>query len=218
MAGNRGAVAGLTIVRAVVWLVYALASAAIIVLAFAFVLLMLDANPNNTFAVWITQWGSTFAGPFVGLIRPTPLSNGGVVAWSLLVAIAAYAVVAWIVGALLGTVSGSLSRARHGRSEAVGVRSIPSGDIGPAVPAAPAQSSAPVQASPVSVTVDQGAPASATAPEPAPAAAPSAGPGGIVHDGPGAGDPTTTTEPAMSAAGIEPDSNRIAGSPGDPAE
>lgn len=205
MAGNRGAVAGLSIVRAIVWLVYALASVAIIVLAFAFVLLMFDANPNNSFAVWITQWGSAFAGPFVGLIRPTPLTNGGVVAWSLLVAIAAYAVVAWLVGLLLGTVSGSLSRARRGRSG--GGRTIPSGDV------APAQADAPVQPSPVSVTVNQAAPTSAgaVAQPPTPAAS-SAGPGDTPHDAAGSPPHVAPTE-APAFQETAPDPERTAGSP-----
>ena len=184
MAESSAGVAGLKIIKFFVWLVYALATAAIIVLSFGFVLLLFDANPANDFAAFIMRWGSTFAKPFIGLIEPTPLGNGGAVAWSLLFAIAVYAILAWLVGMALDSISRSIYRNR---------------------------STAPVQPQPVAQVVQPVAqvvqPVAPVAPTPvAPEAVPEAPP---VPEAPAsAPEPTAaeaTPEPSAEPADIAPE-------------
>jgi hypothetical protein len=110
MSDGQGAVTGLKILKAVVWIVYMLASAACIIIAFAFFLLMFNANTSAGFTQFIYTWGMKFSGPFVGIIQPTELESGGIIAWSALVAIAAYAVLAAIVGSILDSISRRLYR------------------------------------------------------------------------------------------------------------
>jgi predicted secreted protein len=150
MTNGSTKVTGLKVVKFFVWLVYGLASAAIIVLAFAFFLLMFDANSGNAFAEFIAKWGEIFAKPFAGLITPSPLASGGVIAWSLLVAIAAYAILAWLVGMILDTVSSRIYRDTHGR--VVGEQTVTrthqeaGGDVVQTTTAAPIVSAPPVEA------------------------------------------------------------------------
>jgi len=105
VSNGSGSVAGLRVLKALVWIVYALATAAIIVMAFAFFLRIFDASTAAPFTRFIYDWAATFAAPFAGMIEPTQLSNGGSVSWSALFAIAAYAVVAAIVGSILTSIS-----------------------------------------------------------------------------------------------------------------
>jgi uncharacterized protein YggT (Ycf19 family) len=146
MSDGSAGVAGLKVLKALVWVVYAIATVAVIVLAFAFFLLLFDASPQAGFAEFIYTWSLKFVGPFKGMIEPTALGNGGVIAWSTLFAIAAYSVLAWIIGSILGSISARIYR-----------KSRPAAPMQPAV-AAP--TAAPVAA----------APAPAAAPEPAPEA------------------------------------------------
>jgi hypothetical protein len=113
MSANKVEVEGLKFMKVLVWIVYALASAAAIILAFAFFLLLLDASTKSSFVEFIYSWGKLFAQPFVGMLESTKLANGGVISWSALFAIAAYSVVAWIVGGALNAISRSIYHARH---------------------------------------------------------------------------------------------------------
>ena len=94
----------LTVINAVVWFVYALTTAAVIFLAFMFALQMFGANPNQQFAQFIYRWGAMFIRPFRGLIPPTLLGGTSFVNWNALVAIAAYAVIGWLIGFVLSWV------------------------------------------------------------------------------------------------------------------
>ena len=51
--------------------------------------------------------------PFKGMITPTPTGGGGVLAWSILIAIAAYAVLAWVLGMILGAISRAIYKTRR---------------------------------------------------------------------------------------------------------
>lgn len=113
MADSAAAVTGLKIFKALVWVVYAIATAAIIIIAFAFFLLMFNASTEAGFAEFIYNTGIRFADPFMGMIEPTELSGGGVISWSALIAIAAYAVLAWLVGSVLNAVSRRIYRDTH---------------------------------------------------------------------------------------------------------
>jgi hypothetical protein len=87
--------------KALSWLVYAVFVFAAIVLGFAFFLLAFEANPDVPFAAFIFENAARFMGPFAGLIAPTELESGGVIAWSMLFAIVVYCVAMWAVGAFV---------------------------------------------------------------------------------------------------------------------
>ena len=65
-----------------------------VVLAFRIVLKMLAANPNSEFVNFIYSISNPFALPFAGIFRVTA-SQGYVLEWSTLVAMAVYAVIAY---------------------------------------------------------------------------------------------------------------------------
>jgi len=111
---NSTEVAGLRIFKALVWIVYAIATVASIILAFAFFLLLFDASTKAPFVTFIYDWSARFAYPFTGMIAATKLGAGHVLSWSLIFAIAAYMVIAWLVGMVLGSISTSIYRRSRG--------------------------------------------------------------------------------------------------------
>jgi uncharacterized protein YggT (Ycf19 family) len=88
------------VLRLFVWVLYALAVVAIVALAFGFVLTLFGADKSVPFAQLVLSATNKFMDPFRGLIAPTPLGTAGVISWSALVAIAAYAVAAWVFSML----------------------------------------------------------------------------------------------------------------------
>lgn len=98
----------LKVLRFISWVIYAVLTFAIIVLAFGFVLLLFNANPEAGFSEFIFSWGRDFMNPFFGLIEPTQLANGGVIYWSALIAIAAYLVIMWVVSLVMNWLSGRI--------------------------------------------------------------------------------------------------------------
>jgi len=180
-AGTResGGGAGLyKVIKFISWLVYAFVVFAIIVLLFGFVLLLFAAKPIG-FAETIYRFGSNFMNPFAGIIAPTELSNGGVISWNALVAIAAYAVLAWVVSMIVGWASSRVYRAQR--------------------PTAAVQAPASAVATPAPTTSAQ--PAMATPPVPAPAAQPAAAPAAPPA---AAVTPAVATEPATPAESSAP--------------
>jgi len=141
-AGERGA---LTVFKAITWVVYAVATAAIVILTFGFVLALMGASANSAFSAFIYDWSDVFLGPFKGMIAPTK-AGAGVVSWNALIAIAAYAVMAWLVGMVLDWVSGRLAVARStGRGSVVAAPTATTPP--PARPAAPTPAQPPAEVS-----------------------------------------------------------------------
>ena len=157
-AGKRGV---LTVLKAITWIVYALATAAIIILAFGFVLAMLGASSEAGFSAFIYEWSLRFIGPFEGMVAPTK-TGAGVISWNALIAVAAYAVLAWLVGMVLDSISRSLGAARIASTAPV------------AQPPTPAQAPtpAPVAPGPPPAAAPQPEPAAPTTAEPTPAPEP----------------------------------------------
>lgn len=85
-------VSGSTLAQRVIWYI---AGALLILLAFRFVLTLLGANPNNAFANFIYEVSHPFVAPFFGLFGYN--LQYGVSRFEIytLVAMAVYAVVAW---------------------------------------------------------------------------------------------------------------------------
>ncbi len=181
-AVERGA---LGVFKFFTWIIYALAILAIIVLAFGFVLLMFGAKPTG-FAETIYTLGSDFMNPFKGMITPTPIGGGGVLAWSILIAIAAYGVLAWVLGMILTAISRAIYKTKRTPTPQT-IASVPvqppvnppASAVTPVQPAAaqaPPQvdfTPAPEPAAPAPAPEPAAAPAPAPTPEP-PAAPPSA--------------------------------------------
>lgn len=94
----------LTVLKAITWVIYMLASAAELFLTFMFFLQLFGANPNQAFVAFIYRWGSWFARPFQGIIAPTPLGGIAFINWNAIVAFAVYAVLAWLVSMAMGAV------------------------------------------------------------------------------------------------------------------
>ena len=115
----------LTVLRAITWLVYAFAMAAIVVLGFAFVLALFGASSGAAFSELIYDTAEIFMSPFVGMITPTELASGGIVVWAALIAVAAYAVMAAIIGSLLGYVSRKLHVSRAEDAQAASTPAQP---------------------------------------------------------------------------------------------
>jgi hypothetical protein len=96
---NKGLEFALNVGKVIVWLVYAYVIFAIIVLAFAFFLLLFGANPEAGFAEWIYTTALRFMEPFAGLFEPTAVNSttGSVFDVSFLFAIVVYALLAWLI-------------------------------------------------------------------------------------------------------------------------
>jgi uncharacterized membrane protein len=113
MATNTAEVAGLRLLKAFVRIIYAIAFVAAIVLAFAFALLLVDASTKSSFVAFIYDTAKLFAQPFIGMLKSTKLANGGVIDWAALFAIAAYSVLAWLIGMAVNAISHSIYRESH---------------------------------------------------------------------------------------------------------
>ncbi len=156
-SGHRAKRGALNVFKVITWIVYALAVAAIIVLAFAFVLLMFAAKPTAGFAEFVYRIAAEFMDLFKGMITPTKLDNGGVIAWSMLVAIAAYAVLAWLVGMALDAISRAIYKTKRPPAPQQAVQP-PAAAMTPPAPASPVEPAAPAPEAPA--TAEPAAPAS----------------------------------------------------------
>jgi len=108
----------LTALKAVTWVVYVLVSAAEIFLAFMFVLQLLGANARQVFVEFIYRWGGMFARPFKGIFAQADLGKVAFINWNAIVAFAAYAVLAWVIGLALGAVRRQLWRDQRAETSA----------------------------------------------------------------------------------------------------
>lgn len=133
--GTAAEAALLTVLKVLTWIVYALATAAEIFLAFMFFLQMLGANPNQPFVAFIYRWGHAFARPFKGMVPPTLLGGTRFIDWNALIAIFAYLVLAWLLSALLGMISRRL-RVDHAAVQANRAAVAPTSTPGSAAPGA----------------------------------------------------------------------------------
>ncbi|MEI7814074.1 MAG: hypothetical protein WCJ13_04705 [Coriobacteriia bacterium] len=142
----------LRIIKALTWLVYVAATAAIIFLGFDFVLRALGANPDQAFAAFIYRWAHVFLGPFTGLVKPTLTGKIAYLNWNALIGMAAYAVLAWLIGFVLDSLSRRLARdqaaQRLGRTAETSSAPAAAPEIAPAeaAPTTPPVSVAPTDA------------------------------------------------------------------------
>ena len=102
--------------KIVVAIVYIYAVAAMITIAFGFFLLLFGASPDASFSGWIYTTAAGFMEPFSGMFSPTQWGDGaGTISIAALFAIAAYAVLAWLVHMLYESIRHQLWKAEHGQ-------------------------------------------------------------------------------------------------------
>lgn len=92
--------------RLLIWAVYGYVVITTVVLVLGFVLLLFGANADASFAAWVYRSLDRAMEPFSGIFEPVALGGmgevGAVLDTSVLFAILVYAIVAWLLGALLG--------------------------------------------------------------------------------------------------------------------
>jgi uncharacterized membrane protein len=69
-----------------------------------FVLPLLRANAQSMFVQWVNQISGIFMAPFNAIFGAQTI-NGAIFEWSALVAIAVYALIAWLIVALIRTLT-----------------------------------------------------------------------------------------------------------------
>jgi hypothetical protein len=69
-----------------------------------FFLLLVGANVQSGFVQWIHQMAGIFMAPFIAILG-TQTINGAVFEWAALVAIAVYAIIAWLIVSAIGVLT-----------------------------------------------------------------------------------------------------------------
>ncbi|QYJ04839.1 hypothetical protein KUV85_03910 [Nocardioides panacisoli] len=107
---------GLLGVRALAWILYGYVVVVEVVLALGFVLLLFGASPTASFVAWVYRSLDRAMEPFRGMFTPIELGLRGdpqppaVLDTSVLFAMVAYAIAAWLVSELLAWINGFLAR------------------------------------------------------------------------------------------------------------
>jgi hypothetical protein len=116
--------------RAIVWLVYAFAIAAIVIATTAFFLELFGASTSSGFVQWVYRSASRVTAPFRGIF-PSHVNGQSVLDVSLLFAIIMYALFALLVNTLIDYIDQrrerSLSRDRYEAQQAALAAQRPAG-------------------------------------------------------------------------------------------
>ncbi len=111
MSGGDGAKSGvLRIARALVWLVYAVVVAYVMILGTAFVLRLLGASPTADFVDWIYRATAKIMQPFRGMFPPEEVTGTSVFDASLLFAVIVYSFLALFLQATVDWMSTRIYR------------------------------------------------------------------------------------------------------------
>lgn len=102
-AANRNAA-----ISRIVQIIYYLTGALAVLLLLRVLLRLFGANPDNQFAQFIYSLSNPFVGPFINLFGSSEIGRQGFEV-NTLVAIVAYAILAWLVGRLVWLI-GSTTR------------------------------------------------------------------------------------------------------------
>jgi hypothetical protein len=89
------------VAKVLLWLVYAWLIVNLVLLALAFVLLLLGANPTASFVDWVYRSVQRTMAPFRGMFEPIPLSGDSVLDTSLLFAGIIYSMAALAIRATI---------------------------------------------------------------------------------------------------------------------
>ena len=107
-ATSSGSVARLA--RALTYLVYAFVLVALVLLLFAFFLLLFGANPDAPFAEWVYRGLGRVMAPFRGLFEPVPMDGRSVLDVSVLFAMIVYGLAALGLNALIDWLTTRIAR------------------------------------------------------------------------------------------------------------
>jgi hypothetical protein len=112
------------VAKVLLWLVYASLIVNLVLLALAFVLLLLGASPTASFVDWVYRSASRTMAPFRGMFEPIPLSGQSVLDTSLLFAAIVYSLAALAIRAAIDWLTERFTAPRP-------VRPAPRGPSGP---------------------------------------------------------------------------------------
>lgn len=70
-------------------------------LAFLFFLRLMGANPGSDFVAFIYQVTAPLMAPFQAVFGAAPVAEGGIVEWSVLVAMLVYAIIGYLINELI---------------------------------------------------------------------------------------------------------------------
>jgi uncharacterized protein YggT (Ycf19 family) len=87
--------------RALVYLVYFFVLVSLVILVFAFFLLLFGANPDASFTEWIYRAMDKVMAPFRGIFKPVNLNGDSVLDTSVLFAMIVYGIVGLALRALI---------------------------------------------------------------------------------------------------------------------
>ena len=100
---NDATLKGLRFARVIVWLVYALFIAAVVILVLAFFLLLFNASPAADFTQWVYRSADRVLQPFRGIFPTAEVGDrGSVIDFAILFAIIMYGIFAMVVHAVVG--------------------------------------------------------------------------------------------------------------------
>jgi uncharacterized protein YggT (Ycf19 family) len=119
--GEPGAPAGaktpglgiLRVARAVVWFVYAVVTACLVILFLGFVMRLFGASTDAEFTRWVYRNVERIMEPFRGMFPSPAITDRSVVDFSLLFAMIVYAIVAIGLQALVGWLAGKIAAAQR---------------------------------------------------------------------------------------------------------
>jgi hypothetical protein len=103
------------VAKVLLWFVYAWVLIDLVLLALAFVLLLLGANPDAGFVEWVYRSVQRAMAPFRGMFEPVPLTGDSVLDTSLLFAMIIYSLVALAIRAALDWLTARLTPPRRAR-------------------------------------------------------------------------------------------------------
>ena len=115
------------VAKVLLWVVYAWLIVNLVLLALAFVLLLLGASPTASFVDWVYRSVSRTMAPFRGMFEPIPLSGQSVLDTSLLFAGIIYSLAALAIRAAITWLTERSTPPRPARPP----RPVPPGQPGP---------------------------------------------------------------------------------------
>lgn len=99
-----------------IWFVYAVTLALLIMLTLGFILRLLGASPDASFAEWVYRNDQRIMEPFRGMFPTQTIGDESVVDFSLLFGMIFYAIVAMLLHALVSWVSRKATRLARGEN------------------------------------------------------------------------------------------------------
>ncbi len=104
------------IARALVYVVYAFVTVALVILVLGFFLLLFGASTDAAFTEWVYRSLDRVMAPFRGIFESVPLNGESVLDVSVLFAMIVYSIVGMALHGLISWLSQSITRLEYGQS------------------------------------------------------------------------------------------------------